>query len=180
MSLESQAFLRSLFDAAVAAADPLLLLPGRLPSPPVGRTVVIGAGKAAARMARAVELEWPGPLDGLVVTRYGHGEPCARIEVREAAHPLPDAAGQEATVRILQLVHSLTPDDLVICLLSGGGSALLEALPPGITLDDLQAVGRALLCSGAAIGEINSVRKHLSLVKGGRLAAAAHPPRVVT
>lgn len=180
MSLESQTFLRSLFDAAVAAADPLLLLPGRLPSPPVGRTVVIGAGKAAARMARAVELERAGPLEGLVVTRYGHGEPCTRIRVAEAAHPLPDAAGQEATVRILQLVQDLTPDDLVICLLSGGGSALLEALPPDITLDDVQAVGRALLRSGAAISEINCVRKHLSLVKGGRLAVAAHPARVVT
>ena len=180
MLLESRTFLRSLFDAAVAAADPLLLLPGRLPSPPVGRTVVIGAGKAAARMARAVELEWSGPLDGLVVTRYGHGEPCTRIRVAEAAHPLPDAAGQEATVRILQLVQGLTRDDLVICLLSGGGSALLEALPPDVTLDDLQTVGRALLRSGAAIGEINCVRKHLSLVKGGCLAAAAHPACVVS
>ncbi len=180
MSLEAQTFLRSLFDAAVAAADPLLLLRGRLPSPPVGRTVVIGAGKAAARMARAVELERSGSLDGLVVTRYGHGEPCTRIRVVEAAHPLPDAAGQEATARILQLVQSLTPDDLVICLLSGGGSALLEALPPDITLDELQTVGRALLRSGAAISEINCVRKHLSLIKGGRLAAAAHPARVVT
>ena len=180
MSLEAQTFLRSLFDAAVAAADPLLLLRGRLPSPPVGRTVVIGAGKAAARMARAVELERSGSLDGLVVTRYGHGEPCTRIRVVEAAHPLPDAAGQEATARILQLVQGLTPDDLVICLLSGGGSALLEALPPDITLDELQTVGRALLRSGAAIGEINCVRKHLSLVKGGRLAVAAHPARVVT
>jgi hydroxypyruvate reductase len=180
MSLESRTFLRSLFDAAVAAADPMLLLPGRLPSPPAGRTVVIGAGKAAARMARAVEQEWSGPLDGLVVTRYGHGEPCARIRVVEAAHPLPDAAGREATAHILRLVQDLTPDDLVICLLSGGGSALLEAPPPGITLEDLQAVGRALLRSGAGIGAINCVRKHLSLVKGGRLAAAAHPARVVT
>ncbi|HET6497049.1 MAG TPA: glycerate kinase [Thermoleophilia bacterium] len=180
MPLESQTFLRSLFDAAVAAADPLLLLPGRLPSPPVGRTVVIGAGKAAARMARAVELEWAGPIEGLVVTRYGHGELCKRIRVVEAAHPLPDAAGQEATVRILQHVRDLTPDDLVVCLLSGGGSALLESLPAGITLDELRTVGRALLRSGAGISEINCVRKHLSLVKGGRLAAAAHPARVAT
>lgn len=180
MALDSRTFLRSLFDAAVAAADPMRLLPGRLPLPPVGRTIVIGAGKAAARMARAVESEWVGSLDGLVVTRYGHGEPCERIGVAEAAHPLPDAAGREATIRILELVKDLTPDDLVICLLSGGGSALLESLPADITLDELQAVGRALLRSGASISEINCVRKHLSLVKGGRLAAAAHPARVIT
>ena len=173
-------FLRSVFAAAVRAADPERLLPGRLPPPPSGRTIVVGAGKAAARMARVVEREWAGPLEGLVVTRYGHGEPCRRVEVVEAAHPVPDAAGQEAARRILALVRGLTHDDLVLCLLSGGGSALLEALPPEISLADLQALNRGLLRSGAAVAEINSVRKHLSLVKGGRLAVAAHPARVVT
>jgi hydroxypyruvate reductase len=180
MPLEPRTFLRRLFDAAVAAADPVKLLPGRLPDRPAGRTVVVGAGKAAARMARTVEREWRGELDGLVVTRYGHGEPCERIGVMEAAHPLPDAAGREATARILALVQGLTADDLVICLLSGGGSALLELPPADLNLDDLQTVGRALLRSGASIAEINCVRKHLSLVKGGRLAVAAHPARVVT
>jgi Putative glycerate kinase len=131
-------------------------------------------------MARIVERDWRGQLDGLVVTRYGHGEPCERIGVMEAAHPLPDAAGRDATMRILDLVQDLTPDDLVICLLSGGGSALLELTPPGIALDDIQKVSRSLLRSGASIAEINCVRKHLSLVKGGRLAVAAHPARVVT
>ncbi len=177
---DARAFLRTLFDAAVGAADPMRLLPGRLPPPPLGRTVVTGAGKAAARMARAVELAWPGPLEGLVVTRYGHGEPCERIAVTEASHPLPDASAQEAAEGILELVHGLTANDLVICLLSGGGSALLEALPPELTLEDVRAVNRALLRSGAGIAEINCVRKHLSVIKGGRLAAAAHPARVVT
>lgn len=178
--LEPRTFLRGLFDAAVSAADPMRLLSTRLPPPPSGRTVVVGAGKAAARMALAFEKGWRGPLEGLVVTRYGHGEPCERIGVMEAAHPLPDAAGREATARILRLVSGLSPDDLVVCLLSGGGSALLESPAPGLTLDDLQTVGRALLRSGATIAEINCVRKHLSLVKGGRLAVAAHPARVVS
>jgi hydroxypyruvate reductase len=141
---------------------------------------VIGAGKAAAAMAQAVEREWSGCLEGLVVTRYGHGEPCQRIGVMEAAHPVPDAAGQEATARILQLVRALGPDDLVICLMSGGGSALLELPSADITLNELQKVVRTLLRSGATIAEINAVRKHLSLVKGGRLAVAAHPALVIT
>jgi hydroxypyruvate reductase len=172
--------LRSLFDAAVAAAQPRLLLPGRLPAPPPGRTVVVGAGKAAAAMARAVEEHWHGPLNGLVVTRYGHGVPCEHIEVIEAAHPVPDGHSRDAAARILALAEPLTADDLLICLISGGGSALLSLPAPGISLPDKQAVSRALLRCGAPIGDINCVRKHLSAIKGGRLAAAAHPARVVT
>jgi hydroxypyruvate reductase len=154
--------LRSLFDAAVAAAQPRLLLPGRLPAPPPGRTVVVGAGKAAAAMARAVEEHWHGPLSGLVVTRYGHGVPCERIEVIEAAHPVPDGRGQDAAGRILALAEQLTADDLLVCLISGGGSALLNLPAPGISLRDKQTVSRALLRCGAPIGDINCVRKHLS------------------
>ena len=177
---EPRAFLPALFDAAVAAADPARLLPGRLPPPPAGRTVVVGAGKAAAGMAAAVEREWRGPLEGLVVTRYGHGAPCARIEVVEAAHPVPDAAGRAAAGRILELAQGLSADDLLICLISGGGSALLALPAAGVTLEDKQVVNKALLRSGATIAEMNCVRKHLSAIKGGRLAAAAHPARVVT
>jgi glycerate 2-kinase len=176
---DGPALLRALFAAAVAAADPARLLPGRLP-PPAGRTVVVGAGKAAASMAAAVEREWPGPLEGLVVTRYGHGLPCERIEVVEAAHPVPDAAGRAAAGRILALAEGLTADDLLLCLISGGGSALLTLPAPGVTLEDKQAVNRALLRSGATIAEMNCVRKHLSAIKGGRLAAAGHPARVIT
>jgi glycerate 2-kinase len=172
--------LRSLFDAAVAAAQPRLLLPGRLLPPPPGRTVVVGAGKASAAMARAVEEHWHGPLSGLVVTRYGHGVPCERIEVVEAAHPVPDERGRDAADRILALAEGLAAADLLICLVSGGGSALLALPGPGITLQDKQAVGRALLRCGAPIADINCVRKHLSAIKGGLLAAAAHPARVVT
>jgi len=167
--------LRRLLDAALAAADPATTLPPHLPAPPPGRTTVIGAGKAAAKMARAVEDRWPAPLSGLVVTRYGHGVPCRRIEVVEAAHPVPDAAGQNAAKRILAMIRGLTADDLVICLMSGGASALLALPAPGLTLEDKQAVTRALLLCGATISEINCVRKHLSAVKGGRLAAAAWP-----
>jgi len=174
------ALLRALFDAAVAAADPAQLLPGRLPPPPAGRTVVLGAGKAAASMAAAVEREWHGPLEGLVVTRYRHDVPCARVEVVEAAHPVPDAAGRAAAGRILELAEGLAADDLLICLISGGGSALLALPTPGVTLEDKQVVNKALLRSGATIAEMNCVRKHLSAIKGGRLAAAAHPARVVT
>jgi glycerate 2-kinase len=155
-------------------------VPPHLPAPPQGRTVVVGAGKAAAKMARAVEDHWPGPLAGLVVTRYGHGVPCQRIEVVEAAHPVPDAAGQKAAARILESVQGLTAEDLVLCLISGGGSALLALPAPGLTLDDKRAVNRALLKSGANIAEMNCVRKHLSAIKGGRLAAAAAPARVVS
>jgi glycerate 2-kinase len=177
---DGPALLRALFAAAVAAADPARLLPGCLPPPPSGRTVVVGAGTAAASWAGAVERERPGPLEGLVVTRYGHGLPCERIEVVEAAHPVPDAAGRGAAGRILALAEGLTADDLLLCLISGGGSALLTLPAPGVTLEDKQAANRALLRSGATIAEMNRVRKHLSAIKGGRLAAAAHPARVVT
>jgi glycerate 2-kinase len=177
---ESHAFLRALFDAAVSAADPARLLPGRLPPAPAGRTVVVGAGKAGASMAAAVEREWQGPLEGLVVTRYGHAVPCERIEVVEAAHPVPDAAGREVARRILELAGGLGRDDLLLCLISGGGSALLALPAAGVSLEDKQAVNKALLRSGATIAEMNCVRKHLSAIKGGRLAAAAHPARVVT
>jgi len=176
----SRELLLRLFESAVAAADPAELLPGRLPQMPAGRTVVIGAGKAAASMARGVEGEWDGPLEGLVVTRYGHGVPCERIEVVEAAHPVPDAAGRAAAGRILELAGGLSAGDLLICLVSGGGSSLLALPADGITLDDKRAVNSALVRSGARIDEMNCVRKHLSAVKGGWLAAVAHPARVVT
>ncbi|MGE5506507.1 MAG: glycerate kinase type-2 family protein, partial [Actinomycetota bacterium] len=172
--------LRRLFDAAVKAADPAVCVPPALPAPPKGRTVVVGAGKAAAAMARAVEDHWPGPLSGLVVTRYGHGVATSRIKVIEAAHPVPDAAGQAAAAQILALASGLSADDLLLVLLSGGGSALLAAPTPGVTLDDKRALTSALLKSGAPIGDINCVRKHLSAIKGGRLAAAAGSARVVT
>ncbi|MCF8199481.1 MAG: glycerate kinase [Sulfuritalea sp.] len=180
-----RAVLRGLFDAAVAAVDPARCLPPFLPSPESsrGRIVVIGAGKAAAAMARAVEKNWqsdPSQLSGLVVTRYGHGAPTKRIEVVEASHPAPDSAGQIAAARILEAVKGLTADDLVLVLLSGGGSALLAAPMAGITLDEKRAVTKALLSCGASIDEINCVRKHLSAIKGGRLALAAAPARVVT
>jgi hydroxypyruvate reductase len=184
VSFQAQrALLRGLFDAAVGAADAAHCLPAFLPAPPAGRTVVVGAGKAAAAMARAVEEYWRGDaerLSGLVVTRYGHGLPTRRIEVVEASHPAPDAAGQVAAARILDAVKGLTADDLVLVLLSGGGSALLAAPLPGITLEQKRAVTRALLACGASIGEINCVRKHLSAIKGGRLALAASPARVLT
>lgn len=173
-------FLRRLFDAAVAAADPAVSLARHLPEPPVGRTIVVGAGKAAAAMARAVEAAWPGDLSGLVVTRYGHGVPTSRIEVVEASHPVPDAAGEAAARRMLEMVCGLTRDDLVLCLISGGGSALLSVPAVGLSLADKQQVNRALLKSGAAIGEMNCVRRHISAIKGGRLAAACYPARVVT
>jgi hydroxypyruvate reductase len=173
-------FLSHLFAAMVAAADPARLLPGRLPDPPRGRTVLIGAGKAAAAMARTVEEHWQGDLTGLAVTRYGHGVPCRRIEVVETGHPLPDAAGAEIAGRILDLVSRLSTDDLVIVLLSGGGSALLTLPAPGLTLDELREVNRQLLASGAPIADINCVRKHLSAIGGGRLAIACWPAHVVT
>ena len=173
-------FLRRLLDAALDAADPAKTLPAHLPPPPQGRTVVVGAGKAAAKMAKSVEDHWPGPLTGLVVTRYGHGVPCRRIEVVEAAHPVPDAAGAAAARRILECMRGLSSDDLVLALLSGGASALLTLSAPGIALADKQALTRLLLRSGATISEINTVRKHLSAIKGGRLAAAAYPARVAS
>ena len=172
--------LMSLFRAAVEAADPMQIVPPHLPAPPRGRTLVIGAGKASAQMARAVELNWPGPLEGLVVTRYGYKVPTERIEIVEAAHPVPDQAGLDATTRILQLVRGLTADDLVLCLISGGGSSLLPLPASGLTLADKQLVNRTLLRSGATISEMNCVRKHLSAIKGGRLGAACAPARVVT
>ncbi|MGO4327366.1 glycerate kinase [Cupriavidus sp. 2TAF22] len=175
-----RAFLESLFRAAVSAADPRDCLARALPEPPAGRTLVVGAGKAAASMAHALEQAWPGPLSGLVVTRYGHAVPTSRIEVVEAAHPVPDAAGERAAARMLELVAGLCADDLVICLISGGGSSLLSLPPPGMSLADKRAVSQALLASGATISEMNCVRRHLSAIKGGRLAAACHPARVVT
>ena len=181
--LHQRALLRDLFDVAVAAADPAHCLSGWLPEPPRGRTVVVGAGKAAAAMARAVETHWRGDverLSGIVVTRYGHGVPTQRIEVVEAAHPTPDVAGQQAAQRLLRAVQGLGADDLVLVLLSGGGSALLAAPMDGITLDEKRAVTKALLACGANLAEINCVRKHLSAIKGGRLALAAAPARVLT
>ena len=179
-ALEPKQFLRGLFDAALAAVSPSVCLPAFLPVPPKGRTVVIGAGKAAAGMAAVVEAHWSGPLSGMVVTRYGHGQPTAKIRVIEAAHPVPDAAGQQAAEETLRLVRNLSADDLVLCLISGGGSSLLALPAPGLTLVDKQMISRALLKCGANIGEMNCVRKHLSGIKGGRLALACAPARVVT
>lgn len=179
-SIHPPQLLRRMFDAAVAAAQPALCLPPHLPPPPKGRTIVIGAGKASAAMARALEDHWSGPLEGLVVTRYGYEVPCERIEIVQAAHPVPDAAGIEAAERIRQLVTGLTADDLVIALISGGGSSLLVAPGEGLTLADKQAVNTALLHSGASISEMNCVRRHLSSLKGGRLAAVCHPAQVWT
>jgi len=175
--------LRQMFDAAVASAQPALCLPPHLPAPDSlgqGRLVVIGAGKASAAMARALEDHWHGPLSGLVVTRYGYAVPCSRIEIVEAAHPVPDQAGLQAAQRMLETVKGLSADDLVLCLISGGGSALLLLPLPGLRLQDKQDVNRALLASGATISEMNCVRRHLSGIKGGRLAAACHPARVLT
>ncbi|MFP6731366.1 MAG: glycerate kinase [Alphaproteobacteria bacterium] len=175
--------LRALFDAAVEAAQAGRCLAPHLPLPPRGRCVVVGAGKAAAAMARSVEDNWAGDLgdlSGLVVTRYGHGTATRRIEVVEAAHPVPDRAGREAAQSILGLVEPLGPDDLVLCLISGGGSALLALPAQGVSLEDKQAVNLALLSAGATITEMNTLRKHLSAIKGGRLAVAAAPARLVS
>jgi glycerate 2-kinase len=172
--------LMGLFRAAVEAADPMRIVPPHLPAPGRGRTLVIGAGKASAQMARAVELNWQQPISGLVVTRYGHKVRTERIEIVEAAHPVPDQAGLDAAARMLRMVQGLSQDDLVLCLISGGGSALLPLPVPGLTLSDKQQVNRALLRSGATISEMNCVRKHLSAIKGGRLGAACAPAHVVT
>jgi glycerate 2-kinase len=172
--------LRRMFDAAIASAQPALCVPPHLPAPPRGRLIVVGAGKASAAMARTVEDNWPGPLSGLVVTRYGYAVPCERIDIVEAAHPVPDAAGMHAAQRMLERVSGLNEDDLVLCLFSGGGSALLPLPAPGLNLDLKQVMNRALLASGATISEMNCVRRHLSAIKGGRLAAACHPARVIT
>lgn len=172
--------LERMFRAAIAAAQPAHCIPAYLPSPPKGRLVVIGAGKASAAMAQAVEAHWDGPLDGLVVTRYGYEVPCERIEIVQAAHPVPDAAGMQAARRIKALVEGLGADDTVLCLISGGGSALLALPLEGVTLEDKQRINQDLLKSGATIREMNCVRRHLSAIKGGRLAAACHPAKVVT
>ena len=169
-----------MFDAAIDAAQPSLCLPAHLPPRPRGRMLVFGAGKASAAMARAVEDNVDGPLEGLVVTRYGYAVRCERIEIVQAAHPVPDAAGIDAARRIREKVAGLTADDLVLCLISGGGSAVLAAPAPGLTLADKQAVNKALLKSGANISEMNCVRRHLSALKGGRLAAACYPAKLVT
>lgn len=177
---DKRGLLRQLFDTAVEAAHPKYSVPRHLPPPPKGRTIVVGAGKGAAAMAEAVEAHWQGPLSGLVITRYGHGANCRTIEVVEAGHPVPDLAGQEAAARILSLVKGLKEDDLVLCLISGGGSSLMAVPAEGLTLAAKQEVTRALLKSGAPISGINCVRKHLSGVKGGRLALAAYPAKVVS
>ncbi len=180
MSISPRDLLTRMFTAAVSAAQPEHCLPRFLPKPPKkGRTIVIGAGKASAEMARVLERHWPGELTGLVVTRYGHAVPCERIQIVQAAHPVPDGAGRAAAGRMLDMGRQVTADDLVICLISGGGSALLPLPGDNMMLQDKQAISRALLKSGATISEINCVRRHLSAVKGGRLAAAFHPARVV-
>lgn len=174
--------LRRMYEAAVSSAQPAHCVPPHLPAPGTvrGRLIVLGAGKASAAMAQAVERHWPGPLEGLVTTRYGHAVPCERIEIVEAAHPVPDAAGLAAAQRMMHKVRGLSQDDWVLCLISGGGSSLLPLPAPGLTLADEQALHHALLGCGAGISEMNCVRRHLSAIKGGRLAAACHPARVLT
>lgn len=173
-------FLTQIFEAAVAAADPELTIRRRLPAKPKGRTIVIGAGKGSAQMAAAFEKAWDGPLEGVVVTRYGFAAPCERIRIIEASHPVPDANGLEAAKLLLETVSGLTEDDLVVALVSGGGSALLPSPAGTLTLADEIAVNEALLASGAPISAMNTIRKHISGIKGGRLAAAAYPARVVS
>src|SRR4051794_2838276 len=180
MNHDPRILLKGMFDAAIAAALPDKTLPAYLPPPPRGRMLVLGCGKAAGSMAKAVEDHWPGELSGMVVTRYGYKVSTSRIEVVEAAHPVPDEAGRKAAERMLAMAQGLSPDDLVLFLVSGGGSSLLSLPAPGITLVDKQAINQALLKSGATISEMNCVRKHLSAVKGGRLAAACAPVRVIT
>ncbi len=177
--LDIDALLKGMFDAAIAIAQPAVRIPQFLPEPPRGRLIVIGAGKASAAMVRAFEEHWPGRMAGLVVTRYGYAVPCERIEIVEAAHPVPDENGLAAATRIMDMVRGLTDDDLVVCLISGGGSALLPLPMAGLTLADKQRINQALLECGASISEMNCVRRHLSAIKGGRLAAACHPARVV-
>ena len=176
------AFLKALFQAGLDAASPLLIVPAHLPKPPSGRTVVIGAGKGAAAMAKATEDNWPAdkPLEGLVVTQYGYGLPTSRIEVIEAAHPFPDDSAEDAARRMLKLVEGLGADDLVLALISGGGSSLMSLPTPGITRAEKKSVIAALMNAGAPISDINCVRKHISAIKGGRLALAAHPAPVVS
>jgi hydroxypyruvate reductase len=178
--LEAKPFLTSLFNKAVEAADPERAILPFLPEKPKGRTVVIGAGKGAAQLAAALEKHWDGPLQGMVVTRYGYGAPTSRIKVFEAAHPVPDENGIEGAQMLFQTLEGLTADDLVIALVSGGGSALLPSPPEGLTLADEIALNKALLASGAPISAMNTIRKHVSGIKGGRLAKAAWPARVVS
>jgi hydroxypyruvate reductase len=180
VTVDPKSFLTSVFEAAVAAADPQKTIRAHLPAKPKGRTVVVGAGKGAAQMAAAFEKAWDGPLQGVVVTRYGYGAATSRIEVIEAAHPVPDENGLKAARRLLETVSGLDEDDLVVALVCGGGSALLPAPAPGLTLADEIAVNEALLASGAPISAMNAIRKHVSTIKGGRLAAAAWPARVVS
>ncbi|GGA96182.1 hydroxypyruvate reductase [Brucella endophytica] len=182
--IDPKSFLTSLFHAAVSAADPEQAIAACLPRKPKGRTIVIGAGKGSAQMARAFEKAWEeagnGPVEGVVVTRYRYGAECRQVEIIEAAHPVPDEAGLAAAKRLFEAVSGLTEDDLVVALISGGGSALLPSPPDGMTLEDEIAVNRALLASGAPIAAMNAVRKHLSTIKGGRLAAAAYPAKLVS
>jgi glycerate 2-kinase len=174
------ALLTSMFDAAIEAADPLASLKAHLPEKPKGRTVVIGAGKGAAQMAAAFEQLWDGPLSGVIVTRYGYAAPCQHVKVLEASHPVPDEAGLVASAALFETVRDLSADDLVVALVCGGGSSLLPSPPEGLTLADEQALNEALLASGAPIGAMNAIRKHCSTIKGGRLAKAAYPARVVS
>jgi len=177
----SKQFLLSLFERAIQSVSAKKCLPAFLPAPPEhGRTLIIGAGKGAAEMAKTIEDHWPAPLSGLVITRYAHGVECRHIEVVEAAHPVPDEAGRDAAARMLNMVQDLTENDLVICLISGGGSALLALPADGISLEQKQSINKTLLRSGASISEINCVRKHLSAIKGGRLGLACAPARLVT
>ncbi len=180
MTIDHRRFLRDLLQAAIDAAAPARCVPPNLPERPKGRTIVVGAGKAAAAMAAAVEAHWNGPLEGLVVTRYGHGAACRQIEVVEASHPDPDRAGDRAARRILSLVSDLTKDDLVLVLLSGGGSALLTSPIADVAFDELVELNAKLLRSGATISEINCVRRHVNALAGGRLAAACYPAKVVS
>lgn len=176
---DPNAFLRQLFDVAVARADPMIGVPEHLPPKPAGRVVVLGAGKASARMAEAVESVW-GPCEGFVITRYGYGRPCKGIEIVEASHPVPDQAGVDATRRLLEIAYGLGADDTVVMLVSGGGSALLCAPADGITLAEKQTLSAAMLASGMPIGDINGIRKEISRVKGGKLAAAIYPAKLIT
>lgn len=180
ISTEPRQFLANLFWAAVNAADPDKVMQGFLPEPPMGRTIVVGCGKGAAQMAQAFERLWPWPVHGAVVTRYGFGARCERIEVLESSHPVPDKSGLAGSEKLMGLVSGLTSDDLVIALICGGGSALLPAPADGLTLEDEIAVNEELLASGAPISAMNAIRKHVSRIKGGRLAALAHPAKVVS
>jgi len=180
MNTDDTQFLTRLFDAAVAAADPRKALAAHLPARPKGRTVVVGAGKGAAQMAAAFEDLWEEPVEGVIVTRYGYGAPTRHVRVLEASHPVPDNAGLEASEALLSAIDGLTEDDLVVALVCGGGSALLPAPPEGLTLEDEQSLNQVLLASGAPISAMNAIRKQISQIKGGRLAAAAYPAQVVS